>query len=170
MNSFWIQNGRKLLKRIAMTSNCRCSIWLHSLLILVSGLTAILDSEYRFVWTDVQIPGWWCTILCRRISTWWWPIRGPYSWADASTKYWWRQRVAWTSVEPKSYLEVSIVGDFDMDSTINSLLITFGALPERGESPQEVDDALHNLNLPERPTEQTFTELSHCRVGCTSPW
>ena len=75
-------------------------------------------------------------------------------------------------VEPQlsqSYLEVSIVGDFDMDSTINSLLITFGALPERGESPQEVDDALHNLNLPERPTEQTFTELSHCRVGCTSP-
>ena len=57
----------------------------------------------------------------------------------------------------QSYLEISIVGDFDMDSTINSLLITFGALPERDDSPQEVDGALRNLNLPERPTEQAFT-------------
>lgn len=55
------------------------------------------------------------------------------------------------------YLEVSIVGTFDMNSTISIILDTFGALPDREESPPVIDEELRGLEFPETPGERTFT-------------
>eukprot|EP01083_Nonionella_stella_P040117 109066_1 len=44
-----------------------------------------------------------------------------------------------------------------MESTISHVLNTFGALPEREESPPVVDDGLRSIDFPGTPGEQTFT-------------
>lgn len=56
----------------------------------------------------------------------------------------------------ESYLELSVIGDFDVDSTIPLILKTFGALPERQDSPV-IDRKLRNLEFPTTPGEKTFT-------------
>lgn len=57
----------------------------------------------------------------------------------------------------ESYLEISIVGAFDTEATVEHILNTFGALPKRADSPAAVDDELRSLNFPETPAERTFT-------------
>mmetsp|Transcript_14557 Transcript_14557/g.27790 ORF Transcript_14557/g.27790 Transcript_14557/m.27790 type:complete len:901 (+) Transcript_14557:153-2855(+) len=56
-----------------------------------------------------------------------------------------------------SYLELSIVGTFGMDNAISVILNTFGALPDREESPSIVDDELRSLKFPKTPANRTFT-------------
>ncbi len=58
-----------------------------------------------------------------------------------------------------SYLELSIVGDFDLETAIPLILQTFGALPERAASKPDLE-AARILNLPELPARKTYTYTS----------
>ena len=55
-----------------------------------------------------------------------------------------------------SYLEVSVVGDFDADLIIPFLLNSFGALPEREDSPAIMPTELTSLPYPPTPSEHVF--------------
>ena len=61
----------------------------------------------------------------------------------------------------KSYLEVSIVGDFDLEAVKKAMVATFGALPERlGAKPRFLD--ARKIQFPETPGAEDFfymTEL-----------
>ncbi len=59
----------------------------------------------------------------------------------------------------ESYLELSIVGDFDPETLPELLTTTFGALPTRAYAPESHPEAL-TLTLPETPQEQTFSYQS----------
>ncbi len=60
----------------------------------------------------------------------------------------------------EGYLELTIVGDFDREKLLADILATFGTLPERKLHP--VSDTLRSrsVDLPEPPSEQTFTYQS----------
>lgn len=54
------------------------------------------------------------------------------------------------------YLEISLIGDLDIDAALPLLLKTFGALPERAKE-KKIDPALRKLSYPETPAEKNFT-------------
>ena len=56
-----------------------------------------------------------------------------------------------------SYIELSLVGDFDLDDAVPDILSTFGALPERDAVPIVVGEETREITLPSTPTHQTFT-------------
>jgi len=56
-----------------------------------------------------------------------------------------------------SSIELSLVGDFDMDAAIPDILSTFGALPQRDAAPAMVGEEARTITLPTTPAHQTFT-------------
>lgn len=56
----------------------------------------------------------------------------------------------------KGYIELSIVGDFEIEKILPDILATFGALPTRAETAPELPEA-RIINMPEAPAEKTFT-------------
>lgn len=63
----------------------------------------------------------------------------------------------WLSPElTKGYLELSIVGDFEIDAVLPDLLATFGALPKRDKAKPELASARKVL-FPNAPAEKVFT-------------
>ena len=64
----------------------------------------------------------------------------------------------------KGYLEVSIIGDFDLQAIEGHLLATFGALPARAGAPPTLDEA-RRVKPPEPPASKTFTYQSKVPQG-----
>jgi zinc protease len=56
----------------------------------------------------------------------------------------------------KGYLELSIVGDFQIEAVLPELLASFGALPKRERSKPELAEARRTV-FPNAPAEKTFT-------------
>ena len=56
----------------------------------------------------------------------------------------------------KGYLELSIVGDFQVDAVLPELLAGFGALPKRDRSKPDLTEA-RQVVFPNAPAEKTFT-------------
>jgi zinc protease len=56
----------------------------------------------------------------------------------------------------EAYLELTIVGDFSIDTILPDLLATFGALPTRAESPADLTKERKVL-FPKAPAQKTFT-------------
>ena len=56
-----------------------------------------------------------------------------------------------------SYLEISLVGDLNQDETIIFLLQTFGALPERADSPLDITAQNRLIATPAAPQSMSFT-------------
>ena len=56
-----------------------------------------------------------------------------------------------------SYIELSLVGDFNLDDAVPDILSTFGAIPERDAAPLVVGEEERVITLPSTPTHQTFT-------------
>ena len=56
-----------------------------------------------------------------------------------------------------SFIELSLVGDFDLDDAVPDILRTFGALPERDAAPIDVGEEAREIILPSTPAHQTFT-------------
>lgn len=64
----------------------------------------------------------------------------------------------------KGYLELSIVGDFDPDAIIPTLLNTIGALPKRAAAKPPLDN-LRKVKFPNAPAEKIFTYDSKIPTG-----
>jgi zinc protease len=64
----------------------------------------------------------------------------------------------------KGYLEMSIVGDFEIDTILPDLLATFGALPARAATPAALPEA-RKVKFPNAPGEKTFTYESKIPQG-----
>jgi zinc protease len=62
------------------------------------------------------------------------------------------------------YLELSIVGDFEVEKLLPELLATFGALPARASTPAALADA-RKVDFPNAPGNQTFTYDSKISQG-----
>ena len=63
----------------------------------------------------------------------------------------------WLTLElTKGYLELSIVGDFEIDKILPELLSTFGALPARAPAPPALLEA-RKIKFPNAPANKTFT-------------
>lgn len=56
----------------------------------------------------------------------------------------------------KGYIELTIVGDFNIDTVLPDILATFGALPARAATPAPLD-AARTVKFPNAPAEKTFT-------------
>jgi zinc protease len=56
----------------------------------------------------------------------------------------------------QGYLELTVVGDFEIDQILPDLLATFGALPPRAAAPPALPDA-RKIKLPNAPAAKTFT-------------
>lgn len=56
----------------------------------------------------------------------------------------------------ESYLELTVVGDFDPEALKKDLAVTFGALPQRADQPREYPEATQ-MQFPDSPDEKTFT-------------
>uniref|UniRef100_A0A7S0FNT2 Peptidase M16 N-terminal domain-containing protein n=1 Tax=Minutocellus polymorphus TaxID=265543 RepID=A0A7S0FNT2_9STRA len=56
-----------------------------------------------------------------------------------------------------SFIELSLVGDFDLDDALPDILRTFGALPERDAAPIDVGEEAREISLPSTPSHETFT-------------
>ncbi|CAB9520780.1 Stromal processing peptidase, chloroplastic [Seminavis robusta] len=54
------------------------------------------------------------------------------------------------------HIELSIVGDFNETETVNLLLETIGAIPERDASPPEITDEMRAIDIPVAPQAETF--------------
>lgn len=64
----------------------------------------------------------------------------------------------------KGYLELSIVGDFEIDSILPDLLATFGALPARAPEAPTLKEA-RKIQFPNAPANKTFTFESKVPQG-----
>lgn len=64
----------------------------------------------------------------------------------------------------KSYLELSIIGDFEPEPMIAELLATFGALPTRASTPPDLNER-RKINFPEPPAEMEFNYESKVPQG-----
>jgi len=64
----------------------------------------------------------------------------------------------------KGYLELTIVGDFQIEAILPDLLATFGALPPRAATVPPADTA-RKVNFPKAPLSQTFTFESKIPQG-----
>lgn len=81
---------------------------------------------------------------------------GEYTLADAKK---------WLTPElEKGYLELSIVGDFEVDTLVPLLLNTFGSLPKRAAAPAMLD-AARKVKFPNAPATKTFTYDSKIPQG-----
>ncbi|MCW5547619.1 MAG: insulinase family protein [Opitutaceae bacterium] len=60
-------------------------------------------------------------------------------------------------------LELSLVGDFEVEAAIAAAARTFGALPPRNAAAD--DEALRRLSLPERPFDQTYHVVTEIPKG-----
>ncbi len=70
----------------------------------------------------------------------------------------------------KGYLELSIVGDFEIDEILPDLLATFGALPTRAPAAAPLADA-RKIDFPNAPAAKTFTYESKIPQGvATTLW
>lgn len=70
----------------------------------------------------------------------------------------------------KGHLELSIVGDFDIEAVKPHLLATFGALPERAKSPAEMKQQ-RVIQFPEAPAKKELSYDSKIPQGiATSFW
>lgn len=67
----------------------------------------------------------------------------------------------------KGYLELTIVGDFEVDKVLPDLLATFGALPPRAASPAALPEA-RKIQFPNAPASKTFTYDSKIPQGIAS--
>ena len=63
------------------------------------------------------------------------------------------------------YLELSIIGDLDVDKTIDLLSKTLGALPKRATSKPAYTEERIIANLPQTPTEKRYTFDSRVAPG-----
>ncbi len=64
----------------------------------------------------------------------------------------------------KGYLELTLVGDFEVDKILPDLLATFGALPARAATLALAPDA-RKIAFPAAPAAKTFTYDSHISQG-----
>ena len=64
----------------------------------------------------------------------------------------------------KGYLELSIVGDFEIDQILPDLLATFGALPTRAAAAPALPEA-RKIQFPNAPASKTFTYDSKIPQG-----
>ena len=70
----------------------------------------------------------------------------------------------------KGYIEISIVGDFNIDTVLPDILATFGALPPRAAAPAALD-AARTVKFPNAPAEKTFTfESKIPQAVATTVW
>ncbi|RYD42676.1 MAG: insulinase family protein, partial [Verrucomicrobiaceae bacterium] len=70
----------------------------------------------------------------------------------------------------KGYMELSIVGDFEIDKILPDLLATFGALPARAAAPAALADA-RKVQFPNAPGIKNFTYESKVPQGiATTIW
>jgi zinc protease len=67
----------------------------------------------------------------------------------------------------KGYLELTIVGDFDLEKILPDLLATFGALPKRAAAPTLLPEA-RKVKFPNAPASKTFTYDSKIPQGIAS--
>jgi zinc protease len=79
---------------------------------------------------------------------------------------------SWLTPElQSSYLELSIIGDFQKDQIIKDLLATFGTLPTREEKPAESTPNPRTVTFPAPPQEKTFTYESKIpQAVATAVW
>ena len=78
------------------------------------------------------------------------PIEKLTSYTIADAKKWLTPELA------KGYMELTIVGDFEIDTILPNLLDTFGALPTRLLAPPVLTTA-RKVNFPKAPAATTFT-------------
>jgi zinc protease len=64
----------------------------------------------------------------------------------------------------KGYLELTVVGDFEIDRILPDLLTTFGALPARAPAPPALP-AARKIGFPKAPASTTFTYDSKVSQG-----
>lgn len=64
----------------------------------------------------------------------------------------------------KGYLELAVVGDFEIDKILPDLLATFGALPARAAAPAALP-AARKIRFPKAPASTTFTYDSKVSQG-----
>jgi zinc protease len=70
----------------------------------------------------------------------------------------------------KGYLELTIVGDFSVETILPDLLATFGALPARAAAPPALPEA-RKINFPNAPANKVFTYESKIAQGiATTLW
>ena len=67
----------------------------------------------------------------------------------------------------KGYLELTVVGDFEIDKILPELLATFGALPARAPSAPAMAEA-RKIQFPNAPAVKTFTYDSKISQGIAS--
>jgi zinc protease len=70
-----------------------------------------------------------------------------------------------------SYLEFSIIGDFNEDATIGIILDTIGALPQRADAPAEITNEQRFIEVPTAPQSKSFTYESKIpKAGAYMVW
>lgn len=70
----------------------------------------------------------------------------------------------------KGYLELTIVGDFEIEKILPDLLATFGALPTRAPAPATLPEA-RKIKFPNAPAQKVFTYDSKIPQGvATTIW
>jgi zinc protease len=70
-----------------------------------------------------------------------------------------------------SYLEFSIIGDFNEDATIGIILDTIGALPQRADAPAEITNKQRFIQVPTAPQSKSFTYESKVpQAGAYMVW
>lgn len=70
----------------------------------------------------------------------------------------------------KGYMELSLVGDFEVEKVLPELLATFGALPARATAPAPLAEA-RKVQFPNAPGSKTFTYESKIPQGiATTIW
>ena len=92
------------------------------------------------------------------------PIEKISSYTIADAKQWLTPELT------QGYLELTIVGDFEIQKILPALLATFGTLPERLAAPPEQLEA-RRIKLPDAPAEKTFTYDSKIQTAiATTLW
>ncbi|HEX7261800.1 MAG TPA: insulinase family protein [Luteolibacter sp.] len=91
--------------------------------------------------------------------------------AEKLTAYTLDDAKKWLTPElTKGYLELTIVGDFEIEKILPDLLASFGALPSRDSSPPALADA-RKVRFPNAPAAKTFTYESKNPQGiATALW
>jgi zinc protease len=70
-----------------------------------------------------------------------------------------------------SYLEFSIIGDFNEDATIGIILDTIGALPQRADAPAEIANERRFIEVPTAPQSKSVTYESKIpQAGAYMVW
>jgi zinc protease len=92
------------------------------------------------------------------------PVEKLSSYTIADVKNWFTPELT------KGYLELTIVGDFQIDQILPDILATFGALPNRSSTLPALE-AERKIEFPNAPAEKTFTYDSKIPQGvATTIW